>query len=121
MSAALAPIAPRLGQLVRLLDSPQDGEALGAARAIGRALRSVGEDFHTLARIIETSAAADNHVSVDTRGMAHWIIKSGARLSETERGFVHQMAHWRGDPSERQLNWLLAIFERVSSSERRRA
>ena len=51
-------------------------------------------------------------VRVDGRDIHH--------LSEKERGFVHQMANWRGEPSERQSDWLLAIFERVSS-ERGRA
>ena len=46
---AFASIAPRLGALIRVLASPQDGEALGAARAIGRVLTSAGLDFHDLA------------------------------------------------------------------------
>jgi hypothetical protein len=36
---ALAPIAPRIGQLARLMASPVDGEALGAVRAQFRARR----------------------------------------------------------------------------------
>lgn len=115
MSAALAIVAPRIGQLVRLLGSDRDGEVLAAARALGRALKSVDADFHTLAHIIETSAPADNHGSADARAMAAWLIRSGARLSEKERTFICQMATWRGEPSEKQTSWLLSIFERVSA------
>ena len=50
---ALAPIAPRLGQLVRLLASPIDGEALAAARALDRTLQRAGGTLHDLAEIIE--------------------------------------------------------------------
>jgi hypothetical protein len=121
MSAALAPIGPRLGQLIRMLGSDRDGEVLSAARALGRTLRSINADFHDLAAAIEREAPSANHGPSDHRTMAHWILRSGARLSETERGFVHQMANWRGEPSERQASWLLSIFERASSSERRRA
>ncbi|MGI3902498.1 MAG: hypothetical protein ACRYGP_16785 [Janthinobacterium lividum] len=48
-----AKILPRLGQLIRLLDSDQDGEALAAARAIGRALKADGATFHDLAEAVE--------------------------------------------------------------------
>jgi hypothetical protein len=36
--STLAPIADKLGKLIRLLSSDKDGEVLAAARAIGRAL-----------------------------------------------------------------------------------
>ena len=52
--AGLPPaVVPRLGALLRMLGSPVDGEALGAARAIGRTLNGAGVDFHTLADVVE--------------------------------------------------------------------
>lgn len=110
MTGALAVVAPRLGQLVRLLGSNRDGECLAAARALGRALKSVDADFHTLATLIEASASSGG----DARAMALWLIRSGARLSAKEQVFVRQMAAWRGEASEKQASWLLSIFERVS-------
>ena len=53
MSSLPASIQPRLGSLLRLLGSPVDGEALGAARAIGRTLQGVGCDLHDLADTVE--------------------------------------------------------------------
>lgn len=41
--------AGKVARLVPLLGSPNDGEALGAARAIGRVLKASGEDWHRLA------------------------------------------------------------------------
>jgi hypothetical protein len=49
----LAPIAAKLGSLVRLLSSNRDGEALAAIRALGRTLKAHGADFHALADRIE--------------------------------------------------------------------
>jgi len=51
--AVLAPIAPRVGQLVRMLSTDRDGEALAAVRALGRILAGVGLTFHELADLIE--------------------------------------------------------------------
>jgi hypothetical protein len=42
--SALAVVAPRIGQLIRLLGSNQDGEVVAAARALGRTLASVNAD-----------------------------------------------------------------------------
>ncbi len=51
---ALPPsILPRVSALVRMLNSPLDTEAIGAARALGRTLASAGCDFHDLADRIE--------------------------------------------------------------------
>ena len=53
MSALPAPILPRVASLLRLLGSDQDGEALGAARALQRTLAGAGSDLHTLADVVE--------------------------------------------------------------------
>jgi hypothetical protein len=119
-TTALAVVAPRIGQLIRLLGSDQDGEVVAAARALGRTLTSVGAEFHTLADTIERSAPAAHHRGCeDHRAIARWLIDSGARLSPKEWSFVADMANRFGSLSERQEAWLLAIFERVSSESRR--
>jgi hypothetical protein len=43
----------RLGTLIRMLASEQDGEVVGAAHAIVRTLKSTGADIHTLAERVE--------------------------------------------------------------------
>ena len=50
-------IAPKVASLVRLLASDQDGEALGAARALGRTLAGAGASFHDLAEAVEQPPA----------------------------------------------------------------
>jgi hypothetical protein len=46
-------VASKVASLLRLLASANDGECLGAARGIGRLLKSAGLDFHALAQRIE--------------------------------------------------------------------
>ena len=53
MGALPAKILPRLGQLIRMLASDQDGEALAAARALSRTLVADGKSLHDLAEVVE--------------------------------------------------------------------
>ncbi len=48
-------ILPRVQRMIRLLDSPQDGEVLAAARALQRTLAEKGLSFHDLAAAVRTS------------------------------------------------------------------
>ena len=123
---ALAPIAPRIGQLICLLGSDRDGEVLAAVAALKRTLAGSGADLHTLAAIIERTnrkagpAHAHTHESAGWRSLAWRVLGSGVRLTEKETAFVRDMAaNWDGGPTERQQAWLLAIAERVPSQRRR--
>jgi hypothetical protein len=55
---ALISVAPRVSRLIPLLGSDHDGEALGAARAITRTLRSRGLTLHDLAEALSGSIRA---------------------------------------------------------------
>ena len=53
MSLGLPPKdLPKAMTFVRLLASDQDGEVVGAARALGRMLRRNGKDFHDIAALL---------------------------------------------------------------------
>jgi hypothetical protein len=131
MSAALKAVAPRLGQLVRLLSSPVDGEVVATARAIGRTLVAAGADFHDLASVversvpdapaIETRRSSDNqrHDRNDWRSVVHWLLKNAYedQLSEREWDFVRSMKYWRGLPTPRQSKWLADLVIRVERLE----
>ena len=53
--ASLPPkILPRLGQLIRMLASNRDYEALAAVRALGKTLTGQGLSLHDLAEAVET-------------------------------------------------------------------
>jgi hypothetical protein len=114
--SALAVVAPRIGRLIRLLGSDQDGEVVAAVRALGRTLAGAGEDFHSLADAVESSAIETRPLRrpENWRTSARWLINSGARLTPKERAFVNQMASWPYEPSERQSQWLEALIERAT-------
>jgi hypothetical protein len=57
MKLALA-ARPAVAKLIRLLASDVDGEVLAAVRALGRALKASGGDFHDLASIVEAPSPA---------------------------------------------------------------
>lgn len=55
-------VSDKLTKLIPLLGSDNDGEALGAARAIGRTLQAAGLDFHALANRIRPGSAEVHRV-----------------------------------------------------------
>jgi hypothetical protein len=55
--STLAPVAEKLGKLLRLLTSDRDGEVLAAARAIVRTLSSANLSIYDLADRIDMSVA----------------------------------------------------------------
>ena len=125
-TTTLAPIAPKLGKLIRLLGSPVDAECLGAARGIDRMLKGAGSDLHTLAEIIvEAPALAlapppQQKSHLDIKRMAEWCLQRGAgRLSERERGFLANVSARWSQPTEKQTEWLRAIYARLWTESRR--
>jgi hypothetical protein len=132
----------KLGKLIKMLSSPNDGEVVAAARAITRALAADGADIHELAKRVEgggrlskaemqkiydtayqrgkDAAAADTGFrAADVPAfyeMACEIQEKGnGHLSEKEQGFVDDMVRWcaRREPSDKQAKWLHSIYCRI--------
>jgi hypothetical protein len=143
------PFAERLGKLVRMLSSTNDGEVVAAARAIERTLRDNALDIHDLADMLASdkgaSAAAledayragyrdGSHaadVEDDTlswREVAKFCQARAQQLRRREREFVEHMVRWTGlgrEPSDRQARWLDFLYSKLkhepeNQSERRR-
>ena len=132
---ALAPIAGRLGALIRLLASDKPGEVNAAAAAIVRTLRSAGGDIHLLAAHVEGAeppAAAysagagrprpDNRDFHPAGDAPDWAAIAGfcrqreQCLNARERDFIASVTTWLrcgGEPSERQAAWLRSIHARL--------
>lgn len=130
---ALAPLAPRLAPLLGKLASPHDAEVIGAARAAGRLLEKAGLSFNDLGRALteprerivfverppepKRPPAPDPR---DWRRAAAWCLDRAALLSDTEHGFVWQLAagQWRKPTlTRKQADWLAAIVARLQASE----
>jgi hypothetical protein len=114
----LAPIADRLGKLMRLLASNRDGEVVAAVRGLMRTLTAAGADIHALANLVERGAVKSttaNPDAVDWHAIAIECLEASWVFSERERDFVEGMVDLTkigGEPSERQAVWLRKIYAR---------
>jgi hypothetical protein len=114
MTNVLAPVADRLGKLLRLLSSDRDGEVIGAARAIVRTLGSAGLDIHALAeslgingkRLSEADAA-----EIYRRG-----VEDGKRAAENENIGFHSV----DEPTWHEIACACAAHDKCLRDERER-
>jgi len=141
--STLAPIADKLGKLLRLLSSSHDGEVVAAARGIDRTLKNAGLDIHVLAdgiatdkKFTEADALEIYQKGVDAgrraatqqqqpvfrdvdpswRAIACECLHSERLRDQKERDFVADMVRWTvrgGEPTEKQAKWLRSIYVRV--------
>jgi hypothetical protein len=104
---SLTTIAAQLGKMIPRLGSNHDGEVVATARAIERALRGAGHDWHDLVKGLHLSALRDwrDDLACCAENMGYF--------DDRERYFLRSMAHWRGRPTQKQLDWLGALADRV--------
>jgi hypothetical protein len=128
----------KIGKLLKLLSSSNDGEVVATAHALIRTLAADGADIHELAERVEgrklseaemqriydkafaagkqsvAAAAGFNNVGTPSfHSMACEIKhKEAGRLNTKERDFVNDMVRWCAyrEPSEKQAKWLHAIY-----------
>lgn len=111
----------RAGQLVRLMGSDRDGEALNACRALGRLLETHNVDWHWLADIAERNLPTAKPVQVaQVSARPEWQTRAenllrlaAGTLTKAEIHFLGQMTKWTF-PTERQLRWLGAIEQALT-------
>src|SRR5436190_23359015 len=104
-------LAPRIGQLVRMLSSDKDGEIINAVHALGRTLRAAGFDWDDLANTAERHLATPARTSrPDWQVTAQECLRRGGYgLRPAELEFLQSISTWPTPPSEKQLRWLDAI------------
>lgn len=102
----------RAGQLVRLMGSDRDGEALCAVRALDRLLKANGKDWHWCADVLDREFHAPipriERPQWQTRATNLLRLASGV-LRAAELDFLISMTTWPYEPSEKQARWLDAI------------
>jgi len=135
----LAPIADKLGKLIRLLSSDKDGEVLAAVHGIRRTLASEKLDLHALADGINSGDGKSSRVERDLAWNAGYAAGRAAeqhrryedpswhaiacecqehsyKLREHERGFVDDMVRRTvhgGEMTEKQQQWLRALWVKI--------
>ena len=119
MNQKLTPVAPRLGKMLLMLSSPHDGEVVAAVRAIERALRGAGHDWHDLVQALFPSPAQPDAVDLSTdKSTVSWCFHRRHLLSPGDRRFIESLAE--GPPlSPKQRKWLqdiVAKLERVEAA-----
>lgn len=121
MSGAQLPFE-KLAQVIPLLGSAADGEALGAARAICRVLHAAAFDLHDLAAFLRRGGApaprdAEELPEIDTM-LDALLGRFRDMLTPSELRFTGGCAdHWRRRRrlSDKQLDVLDEIWLRASS------
>ncbi len=107
-------LAARAAKLIRLLASDRDGEALGAARALQRALKAGGSDLNGLASAVEglgNDSGADHAEHIVFRRAKIYLIVGGDRLTPIERGRLDWLT--RHKAGEKELRWLDRIERKL--------
>jgi hypothetical protein len=124
MTPRLAEIVPRLKALLLMLSSDRDGEVVAAARAVGRALKSAGADWHDLVGLLvpgrQTNRAhprnGNSNEHTDWRAMRAFCLTRMHLLSAREYEFLVDLDRWHGALTEKQHAWLVAIYQRIGGT-----
>jgi hypothetical protein len=109
MTPLPATITPTLGKLIPRLGSDHPGEVVATVAAIGRVLEANKLDWHDLAAAVAPTVEDDWH---DT--LAFCTMRAD-QLSDKEKELLKTLAHWRGKPSAKQLDWLETIAAQLRS------
>lgn len=90
-------IGGKLGKLIRLLSSENDGEIVAAVRALQRALKIAGTDIHALAYLIEE--ASTSNPKIFTKDDATEIYKNG--FEDGKKSVKPTVGAWKFDDTNR--------------------
>ncbi|MGG5821706.1 hypothetical protein [Falsiroseomonas sp. HW251] len=115
-------LARRLGKALPLLGSPEHGEALAAARAVGRILAAAGMDWHAFAAMVAaetqrqdtpafTFATASRRAA--RKVMAHLARQPGtspADMARLERLRARLLGAKKLTLSAEEIGWLDALW-----------
>ena len=110
-------LSARTQALVGMLGSPNDGEALAAARKLAGALKAEGMDFHDLARGVKPAPGRAPPPPPPPKG---WRADREALMALGEKAFtarqwefLERLEDWRGALTERQAAWLADLKKKA--------
>jgi hypothetical protein len=114
---SLAPVAGKLGKLLRMLTSDRDGEIVAAAHAIRRTLESEKLDIHSLAETVETTTGPKKFSEAEAREIYQRGKREGKNEAQAARGF-HEVGS--DDPSWHEIACACAARPERLRDERER-
>jgi hypothetical protein len=118
MNQKLTPVAPRLGKMLLTLSSPHDGEVVAAVRAIERALRGAGHDWHDLVQTLFPSPAQPDAVDLSSdKSTVSWCFHRRNLLSPRDCRFIEDLTDWHKPLSPAQRTWLHDIVAKLERLE----
>jgi hypothetical protein len=118
MTSNLAPIADKLGKMIRMLGSDRAGDVIAAARAIKRTLHNEGLDIHALAEGIE-KPNGNALTKVEMKKLYDAGYDAGLRAAEDKHYGAADFANIDGTPSWHEMaRWCQQHGDRLREKER---
>jgi hypothetical protein len=97
--------AAHLARICGMFGSDHDGERAAAAHLADQHIKRLGLSWGDVIRV-------DAH----WRSMARTCREYLSEFNGRERAFIANMATLRGPPSDKQLEWLTALYERIGGA-----
>jgi len=116
VTAVLDPIsADRLAKLLGMLGSDHVGERAAAGAKADELVRRLGLSWFDIVvpKPVQTTVPRPSPDMV-WRRMALYADARQEQLTDREAEFIESMLRWRGEPTEKQKNWLMDIYARLS-------
>ena len=106
----------RLAKLCGMFGSDHDGERAAAALKADQIVRQNGFTWHDVIMLPRHETPRYDDQLSDVQKMAAFCNAHRRKLNAKECDFIRAMLSWRGDPSEKQLKWLVDLFVRVGGA-----
>ena len=108
--------ADRLAKLLGMLGSVHPGERAAAALKADELLKREGLRWSDVIQPREPVAIepdCEPEPEPDWRAMLRACMARTAMLSARELQFIRTLTRWRGEPTEKQFDWLEGIYQRI--------
>jgi hypothetical protein len=108
----------KLAKVCGMFGSDHAGERAAAAALADRMVRELGLQWTDIISVPLVPAESVSADSVSWQDALDVCLDHVHELDPRSRAFVQSLARWRGEPSEKQLVWLLDIYGRVHRERR---
>ena len=113
MTSVLDPKATdRLIKLTGMFGSDHDGERAAAAALADRMVRELGLRWADVINV-PLVPAEPGHEEVSWQAALDVCLEHIRELDPRSRAFVQSLSRWRGEPSQKQRDWLRDLYARV--------